>query len=145
MRLPGWQQFFPQANPDHLLPNASFNGGIPSVNNNSIASFNSDNRWPFFGFNTLFNVSGNLTKVKGAHNIKTGLFVEHTTRPAQRASSYNGTISFNTDGSNPLNTNVGFANGLLGRDHAVPGVRRPPVGARPVHEHRVLRAGQLAR
>ena len=31
------------------------------------------------------------------------------------------------------------------RRHAVPGVRRPPVGARPVHEHRVLRAGQLAR
>ena len=114
LRLPGWQQFFPQANPDHLLPNATFNGGIPSVNNNSIASFNSDNRWPFFGFNTLFNVSGNVTKVKGAHNIKTGLFVEHTTRPAQRASSYNGTISFNTDGSNPLNTNIGFANGLLG-------------------------------
>ncbi len=114
LRLPGWQQFFPQANPDHLLPNATFTGGIPSVNNNSIASFNSDNRWPFFGFNTLFNVSGNVTKVKGSHNIKTGLFVEHTTRPAQRASSYNGTISFNTDGSNPLNTNIGFANGLLG-------------------------------
>jgi carboxypeptidase family protein len=110
LRLPGWQQFFPQANPDHLLPNASFNGGLPGT----IASFNSDNRWPFFGFNTLFNVSGNLTKVKGAHNLKTGLFVEHTTRPAQRASSYNGTISFNTDGSNPLNTNIGFANGLLG-------------------------------
>jgi len=114
LRLPSWRQFFPEANPDHLLPNASFTGGIQSLNNNSIASFNSDNRWPFFGFNTLFNISGNLTKVKGAHNIKTGLFVEHTTRPAQRASSYNGSLSFNTDGSNPLNTNVGFANGLLG-------------------------------
>ena len=52
--------------------------------------------------------------MKGAHNIKTGIFVEHTTRPAQRASTYNGTLSFNTDGSNPLNTNIGFANGLLG-------------------------------
>ena len=46
--------------------------------------------------------------------MKAGLFVEHTTRPAQRASTYNGTLSFNTDGSNPLNTNVGFANALLG-------------------------------
>jgi hypothetical protein len=114
LHLPGWRQFFPQANPDHLLPNASFTGGIQSVNNNSIASFSSDNRWPFFGFNRLFNISGNLTKVKGSHNLKTGLFVERTTRPAQRASSYNGSLSFNTDGSNPLNTNVGFANGLLG-------------------------------
>jgi hypothetical protein len=110
LHLSGWRQFFPQANPDHLLPNATFSGGIPG----SIASFQSDNRWPFFGFNTLFNVSGNITKLKGSHNIKTGLFVERTTRPAQRASTYNGTLTFNSDGSNPLNTNVGFANGLLG-------------------------------
>ncbi len=110
LRLPGWRQFFPQANPDNLLPNASFGGGIPGT----IASFASDARWPFFGFNTLFNISGNITKVKGTHNMKTGIFVEHTTRPAQRASTYNGSLSFNADGSNPLNTNVGFANGLLG-------------------------------
>jgi hypothetical protein len=110
IHLPGWRQFFPEANPDHLLPNASFNGGASGT----IASFNSDNRWPFFGFNTLFNVSGNITKIAGAHNIKTGLFVEHTTRPAQRASTYNGTLSFNTDNSNPGNTNIGFANALLG-------------------------------
>ncbi|MEP6914328.1 MAG: carboxypeptidase regulatory-like domain-containing protein [Acidobacteriota bacterium] len=110
LRLPGWRQFFPQANPDNLIPNASFGGGVPGT----ITSFQSDNRWPFFGFNRLFNISGNLTKVKGTHNMKTGLFVERTTRPAQRASSFNGSLSFNSDGSNPLNTNVGFANGLLG-------------------------------
>ena len=65
-------------------------------------------------YNTLLDVSGNITKVMGAHNMKTGMFVEHTTRPAQRASAFNGTLSFNTDGSNPLNTNLGFANALLG-------------------------------
>ena len=110
IHLPGWRQFFPEANPDNLLPNATFTGGIPGT----LTSFSSDNRWPFFGFNTLFNISGNLTKVKGAHNMKAGLFVERTTRPAQRASTFNGTLSFNSDGSNPLNTNVGFANALLG-------------------------------
>ena len=108
--LPGFRQFFPQANPDSLLPQATFNGGLPGT----IASFNVEPRWPFFGFNTLFNVSGNITKVKGSHNMKAGLFVEHTTRPAQRSSTFNGSLSFNNDGSNPLNTNVGFANGLLG-------------------------------
>jgi hypothetical protein len=108
--LPSFQQFFPSANPDNLLPQASFNGGVPGT----IGSFNVESRWPFFGYNTLFNVSGNLTKVKGAHNLKTGLFVEHTTRPAQRSSTFNGSLSFNTDGSNPLNTNLGFANALLG-------------------------------
>jgi hypothetical protein len=108
--LPGFRQFFPQANPDSLLPQASFNGGVPG----SVGSFNVESRWPFYGFNTLWNFSGNLTKVTGAHNIKTGLFIEHTTRPAQRSSTFNGSLSFNTDGSNPLNTNIGFANGLLG-------------------------------
>jgi Carboxypeptidase regulatory-like domain len=112
--LPSFQQFFPSANPDNLMPQATFTGGIPSLNNNSIASFNVESRWPFFGYNTLFNVSGNITKVKGAHNVKTGIFVEHTTRPAQRSSTFNGSLSFNADGSNPLNTNVGFANALLG-------------------------------
>jgi hypothetical protein len=108
--LPGFRQFFPQANPDNLLPQASFGGGIPGT----IGSFNVESRWPFFGYNTLWNFSGNLTKITGRHNIKTGLFVEHTTRPAQRSSVFNGSLSFNSDASNPLNTNVGFANGLLG-------------------------------
>ena len=108
--LPGFPQFFPQANPTGFLPNATFTGGTPGT----VASFQTDNRWTFFGFNTLWNVSGNITKIAGSHNMKAGLFVEHTTRPAQRASTYNGTLTFNTDGSNPLNTNVGFANSLLG-------------------------------
>src|SRR4051812_23897143 len=114
--LPGFQQFFPAANPERIVPNASFLGGLPTPNtgNPTYASFNTDNRWPFFGYNTLWNFSGNVTKIKGAHNLKSGLFVEHTTRPAQRASFYNGSLSFNTDGSNPLNTNLGYANGLLG-------------------------------
>jgi hypothetical protein len=114
--LPGLRQFFPQANPDNLMPQATFNGNaIPSANNNgSIASFNVESRWPFFGYNTLWNFSGNLTKIAGSHNIKSGLFVEHTTRPAQRSSTFNGSLSFNSDGSNPLNTNTGFSNALLG-------------------------------
>lgn len=108
--LPGLTQFFPQANPDNLMPQATFGGGIPGT----LASFNVESRWPFFGYNTLWNFSTNITKIAGAHNIKTGLFVEHTTRPAQRSSVFNGAFSFNNDGSNPLNTNVGFANALLG-------------------------------
>ena len=85
--LPGFRQFFPAANPDNLLPQASFTGNaIPG----NIASFNVESRWPFFGYNTLFNISSNLTKIKGSHNMKTGIFVEHTTRPAQRSSTFNG-------------------------------------------------------
>jgi hypothetical protein len=108
--LPGLPQFFPQANPQFLLPQATFNGGPPGT----ISSFGVEQRFPFFGYNTLFNVSGNVTKVKGAHTMKAGLFVEHTTRPAARSSSFNGNFSFNNDAANALNTNAGFANALLG-------------------------------
>jgi len=94
----------------NLLPQASFGGGTPGT----IASFGYEQRFGFFGFNMPFTASGNITKIAGAHNMKTGIFVEHTTRPAQRSSSFNGNLSFNNDGSNPGATNVGFANALLG-------------------------------
>ncbi len=109
--LPGMPQFFPQANPLAIVPQASFNGG--GYGNNPL-QFGIEQRFPFFGFNTLFNVSGNVTKVAGPHTLKTGLFVEHTTRPAARTSSFNGNFNFNVDGSNPRNTNLGFANALIG-------------------------------
>ena len=108
--LPGMPQFFPAANPLSIIPQATFTGGIPG----NPLQFGIEQRFPFFGYNTLFNVSSNVTKIAGAHTVKAGLFVEHTTRPAARTSSFNGTYSFNADAANPLNTNVGFANALLG-------------------------------
>ena len=108
--LPGMPQFFPQANPLNIIPQATFTGGVPG----NPLQFGIEQRFPFFGYNTLFNVSGNVTKVTGTHTVKAGLFVEHTTRPAQRTSSFNGTFNFNNDAQNPRNTNVGFANALLG-------------------------------
>ena len=108
--LPGMPQFFPQANPLFILPQATFTGGTPGT----IASFGVEQRFPFFGYNTLFNASTNITKVTGSHTMKTGVFLEQTTRPAQRTSSFNGNFSFNVDASNPRNTNVGFANALIG-------------------------------
>jgi len=114
--LPGLPQFYPGANPDNVLPQATFTGGLPTPNtgNPTYASFGVEQRWPFFGYNKLFNFSTNLTKIKSAHNMKAGVFVERTRRPAQRSSSFNGTFSFNTDAANSLNTNIGFANALLG-------------------------------
>ncbi|OLC49870.1 MAG: hypothetical protein AUH43_06635 [Acidobacteria bacterium 13_1_40CM_65_14] len=111
--LPGLPQFFPAANPLNVLPQATFTGGVPALTN-GIASIGVEQRFPFFGYNALWNFSGNISKLKASHTMKAGLFVEHTTRPAARSSSFNGTLSFNTDTSNPGNTNIGFANALLG-------------------------------
>ncbi len=108
--LPALPQFYPAANPLNVLPQVTFNSGVPGT----IGSIGVEQRFPFYGYNTLWNFSGNLSKLKNAHTMKAGLFVEHTTRPAARSSSFNGTLAFNADNANPLNTNIGFANALIG-------------------------------
>ena len=101
----------------------------------TVASFQTDNRWTFFGFNTLWNVSGNITKIAGSHNMKAGLFVEHTTRPAQRVD-----LQRHPDVQHRRFESAQHQRWLCELsargNHPAPGVRRPPGCARPVHEHR---------
>jgi hypothetical protein len=104
-------QFFPAINPLNLIPNATFggNGGIPSA-----PQFNIEQRFPFFGTNNIWNVSDNLSKIWGGHNVKAGFYLEYTTRNAARASAFNGTFNFDNNPNNPLNAGNPFANALIG-------------------------------
>jgi hypothetical protein len=113
--LPHLPQFFPSANPLRLIPNITFAGtnALPNM-----PSFSFEPRFPFNAQNTIWNDSANLTKVKGSHNIKAGVFVERTTRFAPRASSFNGTVDFNGNVQNPFDTNLGWSNALLGSVNA---------------------------
>ncbi|MCW5962480.1 MAG: TonB-dependent receptor [Bryobacterales bacterium] len=104
----GLPQFFPQANPRNLIPNANF-GGVPNA-----GVLNIEQRFPFFGTNNIWNWSNNLSKIAGAHNMKFGLYVERTTRNAQRSAAFNGTFNFNRDVNNPLESNYAYSNALLG-------------------------------
>ena len=104
--LPGMPQFFPAANPMGIIPQATFTGGVPG----NPLQFGIEQRFPFFGYNTLFNVSSNVTKVAGAHTLKAGLFVEHTTRPAARTSSFNGTTV-----STPMRQSAEYERGVCKR------------------------------
>jgi hypothetical protein len=104
----GLPQFFPQANPRNLIPNVNF-GGVPNA-----AVLNIEQRFPFFGTNNIWNWSNNLSKIAGSHNMKFGIYVERTTRNAQRSAAFNGTINFNRDVNNPLETNYAYSNALLG-------------------------------
>lgn len=109
--LPGAVPFFPEANPLRVLPSISFAGtnALPST-----PGVNFTNRYPFTARNPIQNYSANLTHLRGAHNFKMGLFVERTARPAQRASTFNGSYNFNANTSNPFDSNFGYANALLG-------------------------------
>jgi hypothetical protein len=108
--LPALRQFFPEANSMNVLPNATFaGGGLPNP-----AAFGVESRFPYWGKKYLWNISGNLTKIKGAHNLKFGVFVQPNIRPIARNSNFNGAFNFNADQANPFNTNLGYANALLG-------------------------------
>src|SRR5262245_54798747 len=102
-------QFSPAINPLNLIPNATFSGV------NSAPQFNIEPRFPFFGTNNIWNVSDNLSKIWGGHNVKAGFYLEYTTRNAARASAFNGTFNFDRNPTNnPLDTGNPFANALIG-------------------------------
>ena len=109
--LAGLPQFFPSANPQYLVPQISYGGtnALPNTRGVGVAD-----RYPFNASNIIWNYSGNLSKVAGRHNMKTGIFFEHTARPAPRAAVFNGNFNFDGNASNPFDTNLGFANALLG-------------------------------
>jgi carboxypeptidase family protein len=110
--LPGFTQFFPSANPLNVIPTINLGGSNALPNTQSIGGFES--RYPFHAENPTWDYTANLTKLKGKHNMKAGVFFERVARPAARASSFNGTLSFNSDVNTPFDTNFGFANALLG-------------------------------
>jgi hypothetical protein len=101
-------QYYPSANPANLVPNANF-GGVPNA-----GVLNIEQRYPFFGTNNIWNWSDNLSMIRGAHNMKMGVYIEKTTRNAQRSSAFNGTFNFNRDVNNPLESNYAYSNALLG-------------------------------
>ena len=109
--LAGLPQFFPSANPQYLVPQISYGGtnALPNTRGVGVAD-----RYPFNASNIIWNYSANLSKVAGRHNMKTGIFFEHTARPAPRAAVFNGNYNFDGNVSNPFDTNLGFANALLG-------------------------------
>ncbi len=101
-------QFYPEANPMNLIPNATF-GGVTNAGQLLV-----EGRFPFFGTNNIWNYSDNLSHIRGAHTIKTGIYVERTTRNAARSTTFNSAFAFGRDANNPLDTNYAYANAALG-------------------------------
>ena len=101
-------QFYPQANPFGLIPNATF-GGV--VNGTGLGI---EGRFPFFGTNNIWDYSDNFSWTHGDHNMKFGLFLERGTRNAARSTSFNGTFNFDRDANNPLDSGYAYGNAILG-------------------------------
>ena len=100
-------QWFPSSNPDDIIPRYSFNVQDPPN-----VSF--DDRFLKNGTDFTFNLSDSVTWTKGRHILKFGADIYRIREYEGERSKFDGTISFNTDANNPLDTNYSFANAALG-------------------------------
>jgi len=101
-------QFFPQNNPEDIIPDAAF-GGVPNAVNLLL-----DPKFPFLGRNNLWNYTNNLSHTRGGHSFKLGIYFEPTTRNTRRESLFRGAFDFGRDPNNPLDTGWAWSNTLIG-------------------------------
>ena len=111
-------KFF-NSNPFNIMPALNMGNNSAQSAGQGIANaplFGFDSRWPFEGTETMYNVTSNLTWVKGAHNMKAGLYLEYNARGTPNFSTYNaaGTYWFGSDTANPNDSAYPYSNMLLG-------------------------------
>jgi hypothetical protein len=104
-------QFHPELNPRNVIPKVNFN--VPNSPN-----FTFDNRLVDQGEAWLSSVRTNLTWITGSHSMKAGFYFEQSRNSEGSggvgAGPWAGQFTFNTDTSNPFDTNYSYANALLG-------------------------------
>jgi hypothetical protein len=115
-------RLFPGSNTLNLRPQVNF--GFPSGFSPQSAgqtvpnapSYGFDSRWPFDGTDQVQTVNSNLTWVKGAHNLKAGIYLEKMARNVSVYSTYNiaGSYYFGSDTSSAVDTGYPFSNLLTG-------------------------------
>jgi len=99
------------ANPFNYVPTISFASS-------GYAGTSEDNRYPFYGTDTHYNLQDDITWIKGAHAIKAGFYFEKVSRngPAGggQLGGWNGNINFSGASTDPNDMNFGYANAYYG-------------------------------
>ncbi len=107
-------QFHPELNPRNVLPRVNFG----NVTGRLTPNFTYDTRLIDQGEGWLSSVRSNLTYIRGAHSLKTGMYYEDTRNSEGKGGvgggSWSGDFNFGVDTNNPLDTNFAYANALLG-------------------------------
>ncbi len=101
-------QWRPDLNPEGFIPNMSFSS-VPNYANPSLS-----NGIPYYNSNTIFSLVQNFSKIWKTHTFKMGLYLERTRKDQSASVATRGTLSFDRDRNNPLDTNYAYANALIG-------------------------------
>src|ERR1035438_9538537 len=69
---------------------------------------------PYFNRNTIYSFTDSISKIAGTHSLKAGVYYEHTGKIQSASTLTRGSVSFNQDGNNALDTNEPYGTALLG-------------------------------
>ncbi len=90
------------------VPGVSF--GAPSATQTGFSHSR-----PYTNWNDIYSFSDNISKIKGKHSIKAGIYYERTGKAqAESQGAYLGSYSFGYDATSPADTGNGIANAYLG-------------------------------
>ena len=101
---------YPGAVQQDYIPYFYFRGGrVGSSAAYIVTSFS-----PFRNENTTYDVLANLTKIRGSHTFKAGVYFQHSYKAQSDFATHNSLINFVDDASNPYDTGFGYANAAIG-------------------------------
>jgi hypothetical protein len=107
--LTGIPYLYPDAPQGDYIPFFQFRGGRTGN-----AGQYQTNQGPFVNENKTFDAIANLTKIWGNHAAKFGVYYQHSYKAQSNFASFNSTINFVDNSSNPYDTGYSYANAATG-------------------------------
>jgi hypothetical protein len=107
--LSSFPYLYPDAPQGDYIPYFQFRGGRTGN-----AGQYQTNQGPFVNENKTFDALANLTKVWGNHASKFGVYYQHSYKAQSNFASFNSTVNFVDNSSNPYDTGYSYANAATG-------------------------------
>ena len=107
--LTGFPYLYQDAPQGDFIPFFQFRGGRTGN-----AGQYQTNQGPFVNENKTFDALANLTKIWGSHASKFGVYYQHSYKAQSNFASFNSTVNFVDNSSNPYDTGYSYANAATG-------------------------------
>jgi hypothetical protein len=101
---------YPEAVQQDYVPFVYLTGGRVGPSAGYIATDDG----PFRNSNTTYDALANLTKIRGSHTLKAGVYFQHSYKAQSAFASHNSFVAFVDDPGNPYDTGFGYANAAIG-------------------------------
>jgi len=99
-----------------IVPGLSYGGGQITESGGTFCGGGGIGDCPYTNWNNIYSFNDEISKVQGRHNLKAGIFIEHTEKVQHSGQgNYTGNYNFSSGGAAMASdTQDGYANGWLG-------------------------------